>query len=223
MRIWSFISQKGGSGKSTLSTQLAVYGTQLGERVILLDLDPQASAKAWHVLRGDGESPAVLQALPDRLRKVVAAIKESEVATLVIIDTAPHNSLGAGEAARVADLILCPTKPSMFDVAALKDTVQLLEQAGTKHKALGLINCVLSNGASKSYTKAAEAVAKFGLQVAKSYVGDRVAFIRATDVGKGVTEMAAKSGAAKDIQKLWAELDATRAGLNVVALKEVRK
>lgn len=209
MRIWALVSQKGGAGKSMLATQLAVYGGQLGEKVVILDLDPQASAWKWHEIRGEGTAPAVIRVLPDNLMKVVGALRESELATLVLIDTAPHTNKGAVEAIRACDLIICPTKPGVLDLSALVDTVTLLDLASAKDRALGVVNSVHGQGAAKAYARACAVVERFGIRVAGAYVGDRVAFQHASDAGKGVTEVGKSHDAAADIQKLWAELNET--------------
>src|SRR5262249_5519946 len=52
MRIWSFVQQKGGSGKSTICTNVAVHAEEKGETVLIVDLDPQSSASLWHLERG---------------------------------------------------------------------------------------------------------------------------------------------------------------------------
>jgi chromosome partitioning protein len=213
MRTWALISQKGGSGKSTLSTQLAVYAGSLGEKVVILDTDPQASAWRWHELRGEGSSPPVFRCLPDKLKGVVDALRENGLATLVIIDTAPHTNKGAVEAIRSCDLIICPTRPSMFDVAALQDTVTLIEKAGAKARAVGVINGIIKQGpksaAVKAYAKAAGDIERFGIRVAASFVSERIAFVHATDQGKGVNEITKAKEAEDEIVRLWGELNET--------------
>ena len=209
MRIWALISQKGGSGKSTLSTQLAVYAGQCGEKVIILDLDPQASAHAWHVLRGEGMAPPVVRTLPEKLHGTIDAIRDTGAFTLVIIDTAPHSDRTAVEAIQISDLLICPTRPSNFDVSALKDTANLIGSMNAIDKAIVVANCVHARGADATASKVAEMVKRLGLAPADAYVVDRAAFINATDIGKGVTEKGFDSKAAKDIQELWAEVNKT--------------
>jgi chromosome partitioning protein len=213
VRIWAFISQKGGVGKSTLSCQLAVYAGKLELKTIILDLDPQASASVWHQQRGAGEPPPVVQVLPDKLGTVVDHIRGTGAFDLVIIDTAPHTDKGALAAISQADIIVCPTKPAMVDLAALKDTVNIIELADAKGRAIGVVNGVpvtgSGKGATKAYAKASEYIERFGIRVAASYIGDRVAFVHAMDAGKGVTENAKGSTAEKELQALWSELNET--------------
>lgn len=212
MKIWAFISQKGGAGKSTLATQLAVYAASIDEKVLIIDLDSQGSSDAWFKVRG-GNNPAVVRALAGNLAKVINGAKETKAFTRIFIDTAGRADNDCLQAMRFADLIICPTQPGMvFDIRALKDTVDLLDKAGAKDRAVGVVNRVVSQGATKAYAKAADQIEKFGIRVAGAYLGDRVAFSQATDVGKGVNEMGkAKSftDATTEVVKLWGELNET--------------
>src|SRR5262245_56764198 len=74
MKVWSLVSQKGGAGKSTLATQLAVVAWQAGEKVAIVDYDRQNSAYHWSELR-QGKAPQVARSLAGRLPKVIEAAK----------------------------------------------------------------------------------------------------------------------------------------------------
>jgi len=212
MRTWAFVSQKGGVGKSTISTQLAVLAGQMGEKVIIIDLDPQGSAYAWHQIRGSETSPPVARAVPERLVNAMEAAAELDAFTLAIVDTAPHTDRGALEAVAEADLIICPTRPSNLDLGAMKDTARLLEMSDCMCKAVAVINAVPSSSAKKTYAKAAQLVTNIGIRVASKYIVDRVAYTKATDAGKGVTEMKGDAKASDEITALWQELlDAEKA------------
>lgn len=62
MRTISFVTQKGGSGKSTLAACLAVVAQQAGEKVFLIDMDPQGSLLKWSKARGERDIP--VEAIP---------------------------------------------------------------------------------------------------------------------------------------------------------------
>ena len=81
MRIWSFVQQKGGSGKSTIATNLAVHAEENGETVLIVDLDPQSSATLWHSERGTNK-PNVLDAIPDKLTNIVQSADNARDHTL---------------------------------------------------------------------------------------------------------------------------------------------
>ena len=116
MRTIALVSQKGGSGKTTLSVGLAIAHELAGGDAVVIDLDPQGSAAVWGDLRGD-DPPPVVTAHPPRLARVLDAAREAG-ASLAVIDTAPREAGGAVEAARWADLMLVPCRPSAVDLAA---------------------------------------------------------------------------------------------------------
>jgi chromosome partitioning protein len=205
MRTWAFVSQKGGSGKSTLSTQLAVYAEECGEAVCLIDLDPQASSLAWSQIRGS-RVPTVQPAKPAQVPELVAAAPKLG-ATLMLIDTAPHTDTGALAAILAANLIICPTQPTLFDIAALKDTVRLLDLAERRDRAVAVVNGLPHKGTEAAYDEAVVAVQSLGLRVAARHIGHRRAFVTAIGKGKGVTEVAKKDEAAREIKELWGELN----------------
>lgn len=201
MITWAFVCQKGGSGKSTLSTHLAAYAEQQGETVALIDLDPQASALAWHKIRGNDE-PIVLAATPTKLEGVVKGAADLGV-TMLMIDTAPHADRAAVAAIRLADLIIMPVRPSLLDIAALRDTVKLLEMTGRTADAIAVLNAVPGKG---SLEEATEAVESFRVTVLDAHVGQRNSLVTAIAKGKGVTEAAPKDAGAQDIRTLWDSL-----------------
>ena len=81
----------------------------------------------------------MLKALPENLGQVIAEAERLEV-TVLLVDTPPHTDKAALEAIRAADLIVCPTKPELFTLGALADTVHLLDLAAMQGKALAVIN-----------------------------------------------------------------------------------
>src|SRR4051794_33282808 len=110
MHVITLLSQKGGSGKTTLATHIAAELAGAGCKVLLMDLDPQASASQWGDLRGD-RPPDVAPEHPARLD---AALKraEAEGYDLVVMDTAPHADQAALRSAKAADIILVPCRPA---------------------------------------------------------------------------------------------------------------
>jgi chromosome partitioning protein len=218
MRIWAFVSQKGGSGKTTLATQLAAYAEQRGETVLLIDIDPQESACHWRIARGSNE-PNVVGALPEMLTQMAEAAGPLGV-TLTIIDTAPHSDKGALAAIRLAELVVMPVRPALFDTAALLDTIRLLEMVEPRPQAVAVINGVPAKGEARA-NDAEAAIRNLGLDVSPVRIGHRVPFMDATDLGKSVTEIAPKDRAAVEIRELWDHLNAlTRAAATPKAVKK---
>ena len=79
---------EGGSGKTTLAVHIAVAAEASGERVVLIDTDPQASASAWSQARTQ-ESPLVEKATASSIARLMQRAEQNR-ATLAVIDTAPH-------------------------------------------------------------------------------------------------------------------------------------
>ena len=98
MRTIALVSQKGGSGKTTLAVALAVVHELAGGDGVVIDLDSQGSAGVWSDLRGD-ELPPVVPAHPPRLAHVLDTARNAG-ASLAVIDMAPREAGGAVEVAR---------------------------------------------------------------------------------------------------------------------------
>lgn len=201
MRIWTFAAQKGGCGKSTLATQLAAYSERCGETVLIIDVDPQGSVAVWQQQRG-GNSPMVIEAMPVKLDEILASARAFGV-SLVMIDTAPHSDKDAVVAVRLADLIICPAQPSMFDLASLRDTVNVLSLADALSRAVGVVNFVPPQGGKRAYDEARVAMESFGLRVCPSFIGYRRAFPNAVAIGKAVCETEPNGKAAAEITDAW--------------------
>jgi chromosome partitioning protein len=206
MRKIVLLAQKGGCGRSTLATQLAVWATEQDELACIVDLDPQGSAALWRSHR-KAKLPLVQRALPDRLSHVAAEAGTLGVTTL-IVDTPPHLDKTALDAVRIADLILSPTKPDLLTLGSLTDTMELIEAAGLKEKVLTVINDVPT--APKSRAQAIEtataALSRFGVDIAQTTVSHSPAMVDAIGQGLGITEKSKKNPASKEIADLWAEI-----------------
>jgi chromosome partitioning protein len=206
MRKITLLSQKGGAGKSTLATQLGVWATQSDELVCIVDLDPQGSAALWRDFR-KSRLPLVQRALPDRLATVASEAASMGV-TVLIVDTAPHLDRTALEAIRVADLIVCPTKPDLLNLGAVADTIKLLDMAQSKGKALAVINDLPT--AAKTRAVALETstltLQKSGIDIAKTTISHSPQMVDAIALGMGITEKLPKNAASKEIAALWAEI-----------------
>lgn len=205
MRTWAFVSQKGGVGKSLLCTQLAAYAEQCGEAVCIFDLDPQGSCMAWSQVRGTREPTVVAIAANDVPGSIAKAPNFG--ISLILIDTPGYSDAPALAAIRAADLVVCPTRASLFDVAALKDTVALLDLAGMRDKAYGVVNGLPGKTFDETYEEARTAIRSLGLSVLNQGIGYRQPYVTAIGRGKGVTEPPRAKEAETEIIKLWTELN----------------
>ncbi len=197
MKTIAVISQKGGSGKTTLSLNLAIAASRAGQQVILIDLDPQQSAARWARLRKD-DSPVIMSGHAPNLAQLVDKARAAG-ADLVVIDTAPKSESASLVAAKLADLIIIPCQPSSLDLDAVADTVNIAKLAG-KSAVFVLNGC---KAGSSLADMAADALADYALPIATVRVGSRVAFIKSLTAGQGVVEYEPNGPSAKEINALY--------------------
>jgi chromosome partitioning protein len=206
LRIFSFIQQKGGVGKTTICLNLSVVAEAKGERVLVVDLDQQGSALFWAQTRGTNK-PTIIDALPEKLPDIIKAAPELG-ATLCMIDAPSRLDAVALAAVRAADLIVCPTVPDLLNLAPLQETVALIESADKVAAAVGVLNNVDDAGAARKIEHAKGVLASFEMAVAPTAVSHLAQFSAAYDKGKAVTELKPLGGkAAVQVQALWSDLD----------------
>ncbi len=200
MQTLAILSQKGGSGKSTLAVHLAVIAQAAGLRTVIIDLDPQRSAAGWWDTRA-AKTPELVEASPSGLRAVLDAARADGVA-LCVVDTRP--SADAAAAAALADLVLIPTRPAIFDLRAIGPTVDIV--AAAQVPAFIILNGTLApRGASEGATTAdaRRALADYDIAVAPVAIGLRAALAHALVDGRAVNEFDPAGKAALEMTKLW--------------------
>ena len=201
MRTVALVTQKGGSGKSTLAACLAVVAQESGERVFLIDMDPQKSLTKWAHRRNDKTMPVETVSaakLPDALR----ALAQGKV-TLVIIDTPATDTLAADAAMKAADLCLIPARPTIFDIWSSEVTRGKLKTLA-KDFAFVLNQCPPMQE-SQRVTDGAAALESMG-GLLRPLIASRVAYQEAAREGMGTTEIEPDGKAAEEIRMLWASL-----------------
>ena len=195
----AILSQKGGTGKTTLTLHLAVAAERDGQTAAVIDLDPQASASGWSDARA-GETPAVVPVPSARLGHALEAAKAGG-ATIAFIDTAPHASDAALASAEAADLVLIPCRPGILDLRAISLTARAVKLAGTP--AYVVLNAMPSR-APNVLADARAAVAVHGLEVAPITLQQRVAYAYALIGGQTAQEYEPAGKAADEIEQLFA-------------------
>ena len=201
MKVIAVISQKGGVGKTTLATALAVAAEQDGKSVALFDLDPQASACFWADRRratGKGETPVVRDVNFNRLPHVLDAVRNGG-ADLIILDCPPQQRDIADAALSVADLVLIPTRAEALDIRAMTQTVRLTQQMG-KPASVVLTFCP---PAGPEIEQAREIVAQLKADLVPVSIHLRKAFSRAQQDGLTAQEYEPRGKAAAEIQSLY--------------------
>ena len=201
MKTIALVTQKGGSGKTTIAANLAVAAAEAGETVIALDLDPQGSLTAWSNDR-EAEQPAVDQLDAERLNRLPELINTLAGAgmTLLILDCPGIASTATTAAMKAADLCLLPARPTLMDIRASKPTVQTLMSLARPFAFI--LNQTPPNRASGRTTDAAQGLHMMGA-LANPMLGGRTDFQDAMAAGLGVTEYAPEGKAAEEIRQLW--------------------
>jgi chromosome partitioning protein len=199
-RILALVTQKGGSGKSTLITSIAVTAMEAGEKVLIIDLDKQATTANWGEAR-TAAAPDVAH-LPEkhgaRLNDVIQTARGSY--GVILIDTPGQDSPITHTAMTAADLCLVPIRPTKADGLANKPTIEALVR-GKKRFAFLLNQCPTTPGSSRADEMAA-GLATIGF-LAKPMIGYRVDYQDAYAAGQGVTEYAPQGKAAEEMRQLW--------------------
>lgn len=198
MKTVAIVSQKGGSGKTTIAVHLAVCAELAHKQAAIIDLDPQASALEWYSRR-DAESPEVVTATPEQLPGLLKQAKANG-AGFAIIDTAPHSDRAAVIAAELADLVLIPCRPSAFDVAAIGATLKLLKLSEAFDRTVILLNAAPSRGTITEV--AAQGLSEI-VPVVPVRMHNRAAYSHAINSGHSVQEYDPQGKAAEEILALY--------------------
>ena len=198
MKTVAVVSQKGGAGKTTLAVHLAVAAASAGYSVAVIDLDQQATAAQWADWR-DNDSVAVVAAPHGRLLPTLEEARRSQV-DLVIIDSPPAADSAAVAAAKAADLVLIPTRPSAFDLHAIKTTSELVRIA--QKPGFVVLNGVPPRAAAL-VEEVAAVVHSLNLTLAPVCLVDRAAFRHAVVNGQTAQEYEPSGKAAGEVESLY--------------------
>jgi chromosome partitioning protein len=196
MRVVSFVTQKGGSGKTALSLCCAVAAEEAGQRVLLVDLDPQGTAEAWYRDR-EAETPKLVRIDAADLDEALTTASQHPF-DLVFIDTPGRDEPSIAAAIRVADLCIIPCRPTSADMKATPPTVATVTRLNKP------VAFVLTQTPPRSYRirEAENGLSVLGI-VAPVRIVLRNAYQDAYGAGLGVTEYEPEGKAAEEIRALW--------------------
>ena len=197
MKIVSFLSHKGGTGKSTLAIHLAVAAQAEGQEVLLVDLDQHsASVAEWASARTDEKPLAVTAHFSD-----VSALHQQatdEGFDLLILDCPPYINPETLQASEIADITLLPVAPRFTEISGLP-------------RDLGLVSppyCVILNSCTSAAEEIREMLREIDIPVSPVHFTRLEAFTETLDYGQGVTEYEKYGEAAGQIRALleWLKL-----------------
>ena len=204
MSTLAILSQKGGVGKTTLATNLADALHRDGQSVVLVDADPQGSARDWNDARVSSGFPVVETTLQNLERDVKELGRSYD---WVIIDGPPQVARITAAAVRASDMVLIPVQPSPFDVWSSIDPVDIVaarqEAFDGSPKAAFVISRAITN--TKLSGEVEAALRAYGLPVLSSRTTQRVAY--PTTAAQGNTVYAdPDSKAAQEIDAIRSEI-----------------
>lgn len=124
MTILSILNPKGGSGKTTFSTNLARTLHDKNHTVLIVDSDPQGSARDWHATHENNPIPLVAL---DRANNIKTLSSMSKSYAYIIIDGAAKLEDMIAAAIKMSDFILIPVQPSPYDIWGASDLVDIIK------------------------------------------------------------------------------------------------
>lgn len=205
MAIIAFLNQKGGVAKSTLSVHIATALAMRGNRILLVDADPQHSALDWQEARENAPRFSVVGIPTKTLHRDVALHANSH--DHIIIDGPPRVNEIARAAILAADLVLIPVQPSPLDVWAAKEIVDLIGEATVfkpNLKASFVISRKIVNTAIGR--DVALALSEYPLPVFSTAVCQRVIFAESMARGATALEIEPQGQAAAEILAVTDEI-----------------
>lgn len=204
MPVIAVLNPKGGAGKTTLATNLAYALQREGNRVLLIDSDPQGSARDWNEANG-GELLPVVGLDRETLPKDLAAISDGY--DMIVIDGAPSIAKLSAAAVKAADMVLIPVQPSPYDIWSCADLVDIIkarqEVTDGRPKAAFVISRAIQKTRLSREVKAA--LMEYGLPVFSSRTTQRIAYPTTAASGRTVLDSSDRN-ARQEIEAITKEV-----------------
>ena len=202
----AFLSQKGGAGKTTLATCVARQLQLEGEDVILVDSDPQGSARDW---RAATDQDTVLVVGMDRptLDKDIKLLS-SNGKKWVIVDGAPRSEQMTVSTIKAVDVVIIPVQPSPYDVWAAEDLVSIIrarqEITEGRPKAAFMISRAIKR--TELGKEVVSALTDFGMPVLTAKTTQLVTYPKSASIGLTLMDTEPDGNAAREMRAIVAEL-----------------
>ena len=197
-KVISLTNQKGGSGKTTLSANLAVLWSNSGYKVAVIDADAQNSLTYWLEARKKyyGEDDIGITSYNFDIRNLKEEIKQiKRKYNFIIIDSPPSITFETMQIIKASDRVFVPVQPSPLDLMATVPFINLVKQE--KKNPIIFLNRVMPR---VRLTEAMILRLRYaGAKIARSRISSKVLFAETFSVGRGVIDISVTSDAAKEI------------------------
>jgi chromosome partitioning protein len=208
MKIIALLNEKGGSGKTTVAINLGAALHRRGIKVIIVDADPQGTARDWRAASPDNANlpPVVALDRPQMLKSL-----DSLNADVVIIDTPAKAEATSAMAIRMAHIALVVIQPSNADIWACAATIKMIQ---TKLDLGGKLDVAFLTNRTNKRTKLTKETVKgewntYKLEQLSASLANRTVYAEALSEGKSVYDFK-NADAVAEIDALVAELEAAR-------------
>ena len=204
-KIITFANQKGGSGKTTLSANLAVLWANSNYKVAVIDADAQQSLTNWLEARKKyyREEPTGIDSYPYDVRNLAEDLKQiKRKYNFIIIDSPPSITYETIEIVKCSDRVFVPAQPSPLDLMATIPFLNMVRKQ--RRSSLVILNRVLPRA---KLTEAMIMRLRYaGAKIARSRISGKIIYAETFSVGRGVVDISVTSEASKEIIKVGNEI-----------------
>lgn len=213
MSIVVFGGEKGGTGKTTLATNMASMLALQGKDVLLLDTDRQGTASFWATVREDGEVEPRIACVQKFGKGLAAQIRDlADRYDEIVIDAGGRDSVELRYAIGVCDRVYIPVQPFQFDIWTIRLMDELIEMAqgfNEDLQAFIVLNRVSTNPTVREDQETREFFSDEAFQhlsIADSYLRDRIALRKSARDGLSVAEWQRDRKATAEMNNLFEEV-----------------
>jgi chromosome partitioning protein len=201
--ILGIMNQKGGVGRTTIAINLAACFSRAGARVLLVDADPQRSARSWAGARDDEPPPFDVKGMAEpTLHREMPSLRGNY--DIVVIDGASRLDQLTRSLIMASDLVLVPVQPSPYDIWATANTVEMIRDGrhyNNKLRAAFVVNRRIANTViGRDFVAALDAFPD--MPALPTPLMQRVAYVETAAAGLTVIEGAPRSDASREIGQL---------------------
>ena len=212
MAVITVGAEKGGVGKTRLSTNIATLAASEGIDVVLLDTDKQGSATSWSRIRNEeGVTPSFpVLALPPNPAREIANLASRY--TLVVVDIGAQNYRTMLECALLSDIVLVPCGPDQQELESTETVFATMKSMGARHEkgeipAHVVLTRVSTVESAKATSELREFFASEGICVFDSAIAQRASWLATGKTGRAVHELRGKDRSAKAVSEMRAVYD----------------